>query len=145
MRQKIFWLDLAVCSLWLLIALANCSWWSLPAHFLMVVTVVMRIILSFSLYRREKQSWMSLTIFSALFALLSFVGQVMITTRDFADLPFVVMGINNDHLTHNIIKCILLAWLFLGPLAVYCRALQKDIDCIHLDLEGCLGRNHVEG
>lgn len=27
------------------IALANCSWWSLPANFLMVVTVVMRIIL----------------------------------------------------------------------------------------------------
>ena len=104
MRQKIFWLDLAVCSLWLFIALANCSWWSLPAHFLMVVTVVMRIILSFSLYRREKRSWMSLTIFSALFALLSFVGQVMITTGDFADFPFVVMGINNDHLTHTIIK-----------------------------------------
>lgn len=33
MRQKIFWLDLAICSLWLFIALANCSWWSLPAHF----------------------------------------------------------------------------------------------------------------
>ena len=28
---------------------------------------------------------------------------------------------------------------------VYCRALQKDIDCIHLDMEGCLGSNHVEG
>lgn len=130
MRQKIFWLDLAICSIWLIIALANCSWWSLPTHFLMVVTVVMRIILSFSLYRREKRSWMSLTIFSALFALLSFVGQVMITTGDFADLPFVVMGINNDHLTHNLIKFILLAWLFLGPLTVYivglCRKTLKS-------------------
>ena len=28
---------------------------------------------------------------------------------------------------------------------VYCGALQKDIDCIHLDMEGCLGSNHVEG
>ena len=127
MRQKIFWLDLAVCSLWLFIALANCSWWSLPAHFLMVVTVVMRIILSFSLYRREKQSWMSLTIFSALFALLSFVGQVVITTGDFADLPFVVMGINNDRLTYTIIKCTLLVWLFLGPLTVYIAGLCRKI------------------
>ena len=146
MRQKIFWLDLAVCSLWLFIALANCSWWSLPAHFLMVVTVVMRIILSFSLYRREKRSWMSLTIFSALFALLSFVGQVMITTGDFADLPFVVMGINNDHLTHTIIKCLLLAWLFLGPLAVYIVGLcRKTLTASNLDMEGCIGSNHVEG
>ena len=28
MKQKVFWLDLAVCSLWLFVALANCSWWS---------------------------------------------------------------------------------------------------------------------
>lgn len=126
MRQKIFWLDMAVCSLWLLIALANCSWWSLPAHFLMVVTIVMRIILSISLYRSEKRSWIPLAVFTTLFAMLSFVGQVMITTGDFADLPFVVLGINNDHLTHNIIKCTLLAWLFLGPLAVYIVGLCRN-------------------
>ena len=90
MRQKIFWLDLAICSLWLIIALANCSWWSLPAHFLMVVTVVMRIILSFSLYRREKRSWIPLTVFTILFVMLYVVGQVMITMGDFADLSFVV-------------------------------------------------------
>ena len=140
MRQKIFGLDLGICSLWLLIVLANCSWWSLPAHFLMVVTVVMRIILSFSLYRGEKRSWMSLTIFSALFALLSFVGQVMITTGDFADLPFVVMGINNDHLTHNVIKCILLAWLFLGPLAVYIvRLCRKTLTASTLTWKDAMG------
>ena len=140
MRQKIFWLDLAVCSLWLFIALANCSWWSLPAHFLMVVTVVMRIILSFSLYRREKRSWISLTVFSVLFALLSVVGQVMITTGDFADMPFVVMGINNDRLTHTIIKCTLLAWLFLGPLAVYIVGLcRKTLTASTLTWKDALG------
>lgn len=140
MRQKIFWLDLAVCSLWLLIVLANRSWWSLPAHFLMVVTVVMRIILSFSLYRRDKRSWISLTVFSALFALLSFVGQVMIMTGDFTDLPFVVMGINNDHLTHNIIKCILLAWLFLGPLTVYIVGLcRKTLTASAMTWKDALG------
>ena len=140
MRQKILWLDLAICSLWLLIALANCSWWSLPAHFLMVVTVVMRIILSFSLYRREKRSWIPLTVFSALFALLSVVGQVMITTGDFADLPFVVMGINNDHLTHTIIKCTLLAWLFLGPLAVYIVGLcRKTLTASAMTWKDALG------
>ncbi len=106
----------------------------------MVVTVVMRIILSFSLYRREKRSWISLTVFSALFALLSVVGQVMITTGDFADLPFVVMGINNDHLTHTVIKCTLLAWLFLGPLAVYIVGLcRKTLTASTLTCKDALG------
>ena len=140
MKQKVFWLDLAVCSLWLFIALANCSWWSLPAHFLMVVTVVMRIILSFSLYRTEKRSWISLTVFSALFALLSVVGQVMITTGDFADLPFVVLGINNNHLTHTIFKCTLLAWLFLGPLTIYIAGLcRKTLKSSTLTWKDALG------
>lgn len=140
MKQKVFWLDLAVCSLWLFVALANCSWWSLPTHFLMVVTVVMRIILSFTLYRGEKRSWIPLTVFSALFALLSVEGPVMRTTGDFADLPFVVMGINNDHLTHNIIKCILLAWLFLGPIAVYIVGLiRKTMKSSTLTWKDALG------
>ena len=140
MRQKIFWLDLAVCSLWMLMALANCSWWSLSTHFLMVVTVVMRIILSFSLYRREKRSWMSLTIFSALFALLSVEGPVMSTTGNFANLPFVVLGIDNDHLTHTVIKCTLLVWLFLGPLTVYIAGLcRKTLTASTMTWKDALG------
>ena len=140
MRQKIFWLDLAICSLWLFIALANCSLWSLPAHFLMVVTVVMRIILSFSLYRTEKRSWIPLTVFTTLFAMLSVVRQVMITTDDFADLPFVVLGINNDHLTHTVIKCTLLVWLFLGPLTVYIVGLcRKTLTASTMTWKDALG------
>lgn len=140
MRQKIFWLDLAICSLLLIIALANCSLWSLPAHFLMVVTVVMRIILSFSLYRREKRSWIPLTVFTILFVMLSVVGQVMITMCDFADLPFVVMGINNDRLTHAIIRCTLSAWLFLGPLTVYIAGIcRKTLTASTLTWKDALG------
>ena len=142
MRQKIFWLDLAICSLWMLATLANCSWWSLPAHFLMVVTVVMRIILSFSLYRRERRSWVPLVVFSALFALLSVVGQVMRTTGDFVDLASAVLGINIDHLTHNINKCVLLAWLFLGPVVVYivglCRKTLKSSTLTWKDALGAI-------
>ena len=142
MRQKIFWLDLAICSLWLLIALANCSWWSLPAHFLMVVTVVMRIILSFSLYRREKRSWIPLTVFTILFVMLYVVGQVMNTMGDFADLSFVVLGINNDRLTYTIIKCTLLVWLFLGPLTVYIAGLcRKTLKSSTLTWKDALGQS----
>lgn len=140
MRQKVFWLDLAVCSLLLLIALANCSWWSLPAHFLMVVTIVMRIILSFSLYRTEKRSWIPLTVFTTLLAMMYVVGQVMITTGDFADLPFVVLGINNDRLPHTIFKCTLLAWLFLGPLTIYIAGLcRKTLKSSTLTWKDALG------
>ena len=74
----------------------------------MTVTVAMRIILSFSLYRREKRSWMPLMVFTGLFAWLSVEGQMMITTGDFTDLPFAVLGIDNNRLSHSIIQGILL-------------------------------------
>lgn len=119
MRQKFFWLDLAVCSLWMLIVLAHFSWWFFPTHFLVVVAVVMRMVLSFALYRREKRSWMPLVAFSALFVLLSFVEQIKYATGHLADLPFFVLGLNKYELTRNILICILQAWLFLGPIAVY--------------------------
>ena len=119
MRQKVYWFDWAVCSLWLLVTSTNCCWWALMTHFLMVVTIVMRIILSFSLYRREKRSWMPLMVFTGLFTWLAIEGQKMITTDDFADLPFSVLGIDNDRLTHSIIQGILLTWLFLVPWAEY--------------------------
>ena len=140
MRQKMFWLDLAVCSLWLFVTLANCCWWALTIHFLMTITVAMRIILSFSLYRREKRSWMPLMVFTGLFAWLSVEGQMMITTGDFTDLPFVVLGINNDYLTLNISKGILLTWLFLVPWAEYVVGLcRKTMTSSTLTWKDALG------
>lgn len=140
MKQFLFWLDLAFCSLWMLIALANCSWWSLPAHLFMVVAVVMRIALSFSLYRREKRSWISLMVFTVLFVLLLVVGQVMDTACDLINLPFIVLGIPHDHLTHKIIHVILLAWLFLGPLTVYIVGLcRKTLTASTLTWKDALG------
>ena len=146
MRQKLFWFDLAVCSLWMLITLANCSWWSLSTHLLMVVMVVMRIILSLSLYLRKKRSWLPLVVFSALFALLFVEGLAMRITGIFTDLFFDVLGINNAHLAHDITKCILLAWLLLVPFTVYIVGLcKKTIKSSNMtDLEGFPGSNFVE-
>lgn len=140
MRQKLFCFDLAFCSLWMLITLANCSWWSLSTHLLMVVMVVMRIILSFSLYRREKLSWLPLVVFSALFALLYVEGLAMRTTGIFTDLFFDVLGINNDHLAHDITKCILLAWLLLVPLTLFIVGLcKKTIKSSNMTWKDSLG------
>lgn len=118
MRQNMFWLDWTFCSLWTLIVLANCSW-HLPSHLLMIVMVVVRIVLSFALYRKEKRSWVPLVVFTALFALLAVVGQVMTITGLCANLLFAVLGIAKDPLVHDITKWMLLAWLFLVPWAVY--------------------------
>lgn len=127
MRQKLFWLDLAVCSLWMLAALADKIWKAWPTHFLIftLVTVMMRIILSFALYRKEKRSWFPLSLFMVLFALLVVVGPIMSSTYKFATLSFAVMGIKNDHLTLHITQCGLLAWLILGPCIVYIVELCK--------------------
>lgn len=121
MRQKVFWFDLCVCSLWVLAVVADRIWRAFPAHFLVftLITVMMRIILSFALYRREKRSWLPLIFFMVLFALLAVGGPVMSSVDKLTTLLFAVLCINNDHLTHNITKCVWLVWLFLGPFVVY--------------------------
>ena len=139
----IFYLDLAVCFVWMLVVWVGCRWWDLvPAHFLMVVAVVERIMLSFSLHRREKRSWIPLTVFTLLFVRLTVIGNVMISTGYYADLPLVVLGINNDRMAHTIIKCTLLAWLFLGPLVVYiigfCRKTLKSTSMSWKDALGAM-------
>ena len=140
MRKIIFWLDLAFCFLWMVVSLANCFWWSLPIHFLLVITIAMRITLSFSLYRGEKRSWIPLTVFSALFALLTFEGVNMRTIDKFAFLPFDVWGIIIDHSTYRIIKGMMLAWLFLGPLTVYIAGLcRKTLKSSNMSWKEALG------
>lgn len=119
MRQKFFWFDLAVCSIWMLMAQESGSSWYYLSHFLVAVAVVMRVILSFSLYRGEKRSWIPLAVFSVLFVFLFAYGHMKYTIGGCVDLPFIVLGLQRDDSTSDILRYVLTAWLFLGPLVVY--------------------------
>ena len=58
----------------------------------------------------------------------------------FTDLFFDVLGINNDHLAHDITKCILLAWLLLVPFTVYIVGLcKKTIKSSNMTWKDSLG------
>ena len=141
MRKIMFWLDLAVCFVWALVTVANKSWWAFPTHFLMLVLIGMRIVLSFALYRREKRSWLTLSCYMVLFVALLLASQVVVSSLNhLTDLPLAVMGIDYDHQTYNIVKCIFLAWLFLYPLVVYIvEVCRKSLTASSLSWKDALG------
>ena len=140
MRKIMFWLDLAVCFVWALVTVANKSWWAFPTHFLMLVLIGMRIVLSFALYRREKRSWLTLSCYMVLFVALLLARQVVPSLNHLTDLPLAVMGIDYDHQTYNIVKCIFLAWLFLYPLVVYIvEVCRKSLTASSLSWKDALG------
>lgn len=140
MRKIIFWLDLAICFVWALVTVANEAWWAFPAHFLMVVTIGLRIALSFVLYRGDKRSWLTLTCFMVLFVTLFLARQLMGSLNYLTDLTFAVMGIDCEHLTYNIVKCMFLSWLCLLPVAVYVVELfRKSLTGTNLSWKDALG------
>lgn len=126
MRQKVLWLDLALCSVWALAALGNRSWWwILPPHFLMLFVFASRIALSFVLYRGEKRGWVTLATFVGLTALPMCSGDNLVVTDKLICSPFYMFGIEYDRIAHVTIGYMVAAWLWVMPLVVYIVALCR--------------------
>ena len=126
MRQKVLWLDLALCSVWALAALGNRSWWwILPPHFLMLFVFASRIALSFVLYRGEKRGWVTLAMFVGLTALPMCSGDNLMVTDKLICSPFYMLGIEHDRIAYITIRYMVAAWLWVMPLVVYIVALCR--------------------
>ena len=130
MRQKIFWLDLTVCSLWVLLLVGSRSWFSFPVSFLTLGMVLARIVFSFTFYNREKRCWLPLACFTITTVMSMSVGQDIVV-NDIIALPFRVLGISIDPLPRKAIVVGLFFWLWIAPIIVYAiaffrKALSKD-------------------
>ena len=71
MRKILLGIDLAICSLWTIAALGSrIAWVDTPATWIVMLLIMSRLLLSFTLYHREKKSWipgllfMGLTVFA---------------------------------------------------------------------------------
>lgn len=128
MRQKIFWLDLALCSLWLLLVLGNRTWFAFPAQLLTLVMVLARILFSFTFYHREKRCWIPLSCFAITAVMSIFTGQD-VAVIDIVVLPHKVLGISVDPLYRKTMGAALLVWLWLAPVVVYVVAFfRKELN-----------------
>ena len=67
MRKTLLGIDLAICSLWTIAALGSrIAWVDTPATWIVMLLIMSRLLLSFTLYHREKKSWISGLLFMGL-------------------------------------------------------------------------------
>ena len=67
MRKTLFGIDLAICSLWTIAALGSrIAWVDTPAIWIVMLLIMSRLLLSFTLYHRERKSWVSGLLFMGL-------------------------------------------------------------------------------
>lgn len=120
MKQKLFWFDLALCSLWAIIVLRYYYPGILSVHAVFaILAVVARILASFSLYRNDRKSWLSIVLFFALSAFSMVTGEIGLGVRDLATYPYVVLGVDYDRQMLVFTGCAFAAWLWLFPVVTY--------------------------
>ena len=69
MRKILLGIDLAICSLWTIAALGSrIAWVGTPATWIVMLLIMSRLLLSFTLYHREKKSWIQELLFMGLAA-----------------------------------------------------------------------------
>lgn len=113
MKTKLLCIDLAICSLWMLSALSGRNGWDEPFFVISVLGVLVRLVVSFSLYYQEKRSWLPLGIFALLTGLMVFGGDVSIGT--IASYFFYLSGLENVSVIKDILAISLFLWIFVLP------------------------------
>lgn len=118
MRTKLLLLDLSVCSLWMLSLFGGRNDWNTPAFAFAVLGVMMRFVVSFSLYHSEKRSLIPLCLFGILTGILVTVDMLGIDT--ITSYFFCLTNLNYSNVLKRIMGISLFAWLFVAPFICYC-------------------------
>ena len=125
MKQKILWFDLAVCSLWLLATLGGRTmWFATPIAWIVLLVILTRVAFSFSFYRQEKRSWITLALFVGATS-LCFAAQQDMGIWKLTIMPFYMLGIDFDRVAHRTIGFVLVTWIWLMPVVAYIIALCR--------------------
>jgi len=113
MKTKLLLLDLSICSLWMLSLLGGRDGWYYPGIALAVLGVMMRFVVSFSLYFQEKRSWLPLALFAVLAGLLAYTENLGVGTipRYF----FYLTHLEYSEAVRLIIGIVLFLWIYVAP------------------------------
>lgn len=120
MNKKLLLTDLALCSLWALAVLGSRAWGMQLGYqmSLLLVLVMMRITLSFALYRRDRKAWMPWVLQTVLAVPFIQAGRNFEMYR-LINMPFQVLGISLVPSARILFRCLLMAWFWLMPVGVY--------------------------
>lgn len=141
MRKSLFCFDLAVYSLWTMAALGSrTAWFASPAMWIVMLLVVSRILLSFTLYNREKKAWIPGWLFIGL-TFLTVGNGLDVKHTEIASKIFPLLNIGFNHSWYEGLNVAIAVWLWIVPLVVFLvNMFRKDSLLDSLTWKGALGK-----
>lgn len=118
MNTKFLYLDLIICSVWMLFVFGRYGGWAIPVAAICMPAVFYRFVLAFSLSKKEVRSWLPLLIYVPLSLWIVFSGHDL-SVSQIGDYYFHLTHIEHNDLIHGIIKDFFLFWLFALPYLYY--------------------------
>lgn len=123
MKTKLLLLDLSICSLWMLSLFGGRGGWFYPAFAFSFLGVMMRFVVSFSIYFQEKRSWLPLGIFALLSSVLVYFEDI--TIGAIPSYFFCLTGLEYTKVVKNALGIGLFFWIFAAPFVYTLFSLGK--------------------
>ncbi len=124
MKSKFYFLDLAIFSLWLLSMFGGRHNWAYSSLPFVILEVMYRLVLSFSLYHKERRSWLPLLIFVPLMVMSVVVG-IYNGIGDIIERVFEITKLEYNVVMKYTMGGFLLLWIFVVPYIWYLILLFK--------------------
>ena len=119
MRKILLEFDLAICSLWTIAALGSrIAWVDTPATWIVMLLIMSRLLLSFTLYHRERKSWIPGLLFMGLTAFAISVG-LDIKLNGLASKAFPLLNLDFNRWWYVGLTLAVATWLWVVPLVVF--------------------------
>lgn len=119
MRKTLLGIDLAICSLWTIAALGSrIAWVGTPAIWIVMLLIMSRLLLSFTLYHRERKSWGSGLLFMGLTA-FAISTELDIKLSGLASKVFPLLNLDFNRWWYEGLTWAVITWLWIVPLVVF--------------------------
>lgn len=119
MKKKIVWIDLAICSLWMLAILGGRNYWNTPLQFVIVAAAVLRLSFTFAMAHGEKRAWIPMALMIALGVLVASTNQTLGIIRTLVVYPFHILNIKADETAMGLIAAFYALWIWFVPPVLY--------------------------
>lgn len=119
MRKKLLGIDLAICSLWTIAALGSrMAWVDTPAIWIVMLLIMSRLLLSFTLYHRERKSWGSGLLFMGL-TVFAVSVEFDIKLSEVVSKLFPLLNLDFNRWWYVGLTLAVVTWLWIVPLVVF--------------------------
>ena len=119
MRKTLFGIDLAICSLWTIASLGSrMAWVDTPAIWIVMLLIMSRLLLSFTLYHRERNSWVSGLLFVGLTA-FTVSTELDIKLSELVSKVFPLLNLDFNRWWYVGLTLAVVTWLWIVPLVVF--------------------------